>query len=88
MELTYQLTPMLRTLRTAIPHWYHAQGQAIAGEVSARIAMVRNVLVRNRTDGPVVRLISPTYGSDRETSERLVAYVQAMYSILGNDLPD
>ena len=69
-------------------YWYQSQGQAIAGEVPARIAMVKSALVHNRTDGAIVRVISPVYGSAREASERLVAYVQAMYPILGDYLPD
>jgi len=69
-------------------YWYQSQGQVIAGEVAARIAMVKSALVRNRTDGAIVRVMSPTYGSVRETSERLVTYVQAMYPILGDYLPD
>ena len=69
-------------------YWYQSQGQVIAGEVPARIAMVKSALVRNRTDGAIVRVISPVYGSARETSERLVAYVQAMYPVLGDYLPD
>ncbi len=60
----------------------------IAGEVPARIAMVKSALVRNRTDGAIVRVMSPTYGSARETNERLVAYVQAIYLVLSDYLPD
>ena len=69
-------------------YWYQSQGQVIAGEVPARIAMVKSALVRNRTDGAIVRVMSPTYGSVRDASERLVTYVQAMYPILGDYLPD
>ena len=69
-------------------YWYHSQGQVIAGEVPARIAMVKSALVHNRTDGAIVRVMSPIYGSARETSDRLVAYVQAMYPLLGDFLPD
>jgi EpsI family protein len=69
-------------------YWYHSQGQAISGEVPARIAMVKAALARHRTDGAIVRVMSPTYGGARATSERLVAYVQALYPALGNYLPD
>jgi len=69
-------------------YWYQSQARAIAGEVPARITMVKNSLVRNRTDGAIVRVMSPVYGSPRETSDRLVAYVQAMYPVLSEYLPD
>jgi EpsI family protein len=69
-------------------YWYHSQGQAVAGEVAARVLMVRNAIVRNRTDGALVRVSSPVYGSVKETSAQLVKYVQAMYPVLAEYLPD
>jgi len=69
-------------------YWYHSQGRAVAGEVAARVELVRNSILRNRTDGALVRITSPIYGSVSETSERLVSYVQAMYPILTEYLPD
>ena len=74
--------------QVVVLYWYQSQGQVIAGEVPARIAMVKSALTRNRTDGAIVRLMSPIFGSARETSARLVSYVQAMYPILGDYLPD
>jgi EpsI family protein len=69
-------------------YWYESEGQAIAGEVPARIAMVKSALVRNRTEGALVRVISPLYGGVRETSQRLVTFVQTLYPTLGSYLPD
>jgi EpsI family protein len=69
-------------------YWYQAQGQVIAGEVPARIAMVKSALFRNRTDGAVVRIMSPVDGDVGEASARLVAYVQALYPALRDYLPD
>jgi EpsI family protein len=69
-------------------YWYQSQGQVIAGEVPAKIAMVKSALARNRTDGAIVRVMSPVSGSAQEVSERLVAYVQALYPVLGDYLPD
>ena len=69
-------------------YWYQAQGKAIAGELAARVAMIKNSMVRHRTDGALVRVSSPVYGSVQDTSDRLVRYIQAMYPILGEYLPD
>jgi EpsI family protein len=74
--------------RLLVLYWYQSQGQAIAGEVPARIAMVKRALAHNRTDGAIVRLMSPIYENPGETSKRLVAYVQTMYPILRDYLPD
>jgi EpsI family protein len=69
-------------------YWYQSQGRAVAGEVAARVDMVRNALTRNRTDGALVRVSMPVYGSIADTSDALVRYVQAMYPVLGRYLPD
>jgi EpsI family protein len=71
-----------------ILYWYHSQGRAIAGEVAARVEMVKSAILRNRTDGALVRLSSPVYGSVAETSDRLVRYVQTMYPVLHGYLPN
>lgn len=69
-------------------YWYQSQGQTIPGEVQAKIAMVRSAIVRNRTDGALVRVSSPVSDGVAETTERLVAYVQALYPILADYLPE
>ena len=69
-------------------YWYQSQGRAIAGEMAARVQLVKNSIARHRTDGALVRVSSPVYGSVQDTSDRLVRYVQAMYPALGDYLPD
>lgn len=69
-------------------YWYQAQGKPIAGEGGARIEMVKNALLRNRTDGALVRVSSRVSGSVRETSDRLIAYIQGLYPHLSEYLPD
>ena len=69
-------------------YWYQSQGRTIAGEMAARVQLVKNSIVRHRTDGALVRVSSPVYGGVQDTSDRLVRYVQAMYPALGNYLPD
>jgi EpsI family protein len=68
-------------------YWYQQQGAAIAGEVPARIAMVRSALVRHRTDGALVRVSMPVSGNVDETMTQLVQYVQTLYPVLGQYLP-
>jgi EpsI family protein len=69
-------------------YWYHSQGEAIAGEITAKAAMIRNAMTRNRTDGALVRISSPVYGGVAETSATLAAYVQVMYPVLAEFLPE
>lgn len=68
-------------------YWFDAQGRAVAGEMEAKVEMVRSAILRNRTDGAIVRVSSPVYGSVGETTERLTRYVQTLYPVLGDYLP-
>jgi EpsI family protein len=68
--------------------WYQAQGKAIAGEMAVRVQMVKDSILRHRTDGALVRVSSAVYGSVQDTSDRLETYIQAMYPLLSEYLPD
>jgi EpsI family protein len=69
-------------------YWYDAQGRAVAGEVAARVELIRNSILRNRSDGALIRISSAIYGSVPETSASLTAYIQAMYPLLAEYLPE
>ncbi len=69
-------------------YWYQSQGHAIAGEIAARMSMVRTAVSRNRTDGALVRISSPVYGSVAETTAALAAYTGVIYPALREFLPD
>ena len=69
-------------------YWYQSQGNAVAGEFTAKIEMVRSAIIRNRTDGALVRVSAPVTGGAAETTESLVRYVQALYPILSEYLPE
>jgi EpsI family protein len=69
-------------------YWYQSQGKAVAGELAAKIEMVRSAITRNRTDGALVRVSTPVTGGVAEATDSLVRYVQALYPILGEYLPE
>ena len=46
-------------------YWYQSQGKAVARETTAKVEMVRNAMLRNRTGGALVRVTSPIYGAAR-----------------------
>jgi EpsI family protein len=68
-------------------YWYQSQGKAVAGELDAKIEMVRSAITRNRTDGALVRVSAPVSGGVAETTDVLVRYVQALYPVLADYLP-
>jgi len=76
-----------RTMQVVL-YWYQTHGRAIAGEVDAKIELVRGSITRNRTDGALVRLSSVVAGNPQATTERLVEYVQSLYPVLHEFLPD
>lgn len=68
-------------------YWFQAQGKVVAGELDAKIEMVRSAILRNRTDGAIVRISSPVYGDVPETTAELTRYVQLLYPVLREYLP-
>ncbi len=71
-----------------ILYWFQTQGKVVAGELGAKIELVRNAFFQNRTDGALVRVSSPVQGGVEQTTERMVAYVQALYPVLPEYLPN
>jgi EpsI family protein len=69
-------------------YWYQSQGKTVASELTAKIEMMRSAIVRNRTDGALVRVSAPISGSLAETTDSLVRYIQALYPILAEYLPE
>jgi EpsI family protein len=74
--------------RQVVIYWFQSQGRAIAGETEARIALVKNAIAHNRSDGAIVRVSSPVFGNVSDTSRWLTEYVQSMYPALREFLPD
>jgi exosortase D (VPLPA-CTERM-specific) len=68
-------------------YWYLAQGRPVSGEIKARVETVSNAILRNRTDGALVRVSTPVYGSLDETTAVLTEYVQHLYPLLTEYLP-
>jgi EpsI family protein len=71
-------------------YWYHERGRVIASEYASRVFMVLDAARYGRTDGALVRVMTPI-GSDREdidaATRRLVEFVRAMFPLLGGYLP-
>ena len=69
-------------------YWFQAQGTVVAGELEAKVVMVRSAVLRNRTDGAVVRVSSSVYGTVQETTAEMVEYIQLLYPVLREFLPE
>jgi EpsI family protein len=75
-----------RQLQVVI-YWFEAQGTVVAGELDAKIQMVRSAILKNRTDGALIRLSSPVTGSVQDTTDRMVEYVRTFYPVVREYLP-
>ncbi len=69
-------------------YWYQSQGVVSASEMTARVEMIKNAALHNRSDGAIIRISSPMYGTVSETSDTLVRSIQAIYPVLYEFLPD
>jgi EpsI family protein len=70
-----------------VTYWYAAQGQAVASEIDAKLLGIKNAILHNRTDGALIRLLSPIYGTVEQTFDMQVAYIRSIYPQLQLYLP-
>ena len=77
--------------KLVILYWYQSHGRIVASEYWGKIYMVVDAIRMNRTDGALVRVVSPVAGSDaaaEETADGLaVDFVKSMFPLLGRYLP-
>ena len=64
--------------RQFVIYWYQAHGRSVANEYKAKAYLVSDAIRMNRTDGALIRVITPVYGSTgllaaRERAEGFVA---------------
>lgn len=70
-------------------YWYQSQGRTIASEYTAKICLIWDAIRRNRTDGALVRIISPiTNDDERGAVDEATSFVQASFSQLSQSLPE
>src|ERR1700683_5084856 len=62
--------------RELVFYWYQDRGRVIASEYSAKFWMVADAISRNRTDGALVRLVTPLNDGEGDGHPRLVELTQ------------
>jgi EpsI family protein len=77
--------------RQLVLYWYQGRGRIVAGEYAAKAYLVLDAIRRSRTDGALVRVISPITGAgadaERSAEGRAVAFATAMLPMLAPSLP-
>jgi EpsI family protein len=69
-------------------YWYQDRGRVIASEYSAKFWMVADAISRNRTDGALVRLITPLHDDEVDARARLVSFTQILFPHLESVIPN
>lgn len=73
--------------RQLVYYWYQGRGRVIAGEYSGKFWMVADAISRNRTDGALIRVITPITDREAEARVRLRAFTQALVPYLDELIP-
>jgi len=70
-------------------YWYEERGMKIANEYWSKLYLLRDAIFENRTDGALVRLITPIYPDERESDAdmRLQAFIQTLLPSMAAYLP-
>ena len=70
-------------------YWYQAHGHITPSEYWAKIYLVNDAIRLNRTDGALVRVITPVLqGEDRNLAEaRVLGFAQALLPVLDGYIP-
>jgi EpsI family protein len=69
-------------------YWYQDRGRVIASEYSAKFWMVADAISRNRTDGALVRLVTPMNDNEVDARVRLVSFTQSLFPHLESVIPN
>jgi EpsI family protein len=68
-------------------YWYQGRGRVNASEYAGKFWMVVDAISRNRTDGALVRLITPIIDNEASARARLVDFTQDIFPQLDELIP-
>ncbi len=71
-------------------YWYHERGRVVASEYASRVYMMLDAARYGRTDGALIRVVTPVdmHGdATDEAASRLAAFVRTIFPVLDGYLP-
>lgn len=76
--------------RQFVIYWYQAHGRSVANEYKAKAYMVADAIRTNRTDGALVRVITPVLSSEPISlaRDRAILFASQMAPLLPQFIPD
>jgi EpsI family protein len=69
-------------------YWYQGRGRIIADEYAGKFWMVADAISRNRTDGALIRVITPIGDHLAEAQSRLINFTQVLVPHLDEFIPN
>ena len=78
------------TSRDFVIYWYQAHGRSVANEYAAKIHMVVDAMRMNRTDGALIRVITPvaSYETLASAQERAIHFTTELAPLLPRFIPN
>ena len=73
--------------RQLVLYWYQDRGRSIASEYSAKFFLIRDAVVRNRTDGALVRISTPIVETREDADLHAVRFLEDVWPLLLARLP-
>lgn len=73
--------------RQLVLYWYQSHGRIVASEYWGKIYMVLDAIRMNRTDGALVRVITPIVTTEEDAERAAVSFVQVLFPHLDRYLP-
>ena len=75
--------------RQLVYYWFEQRGMKIANEYVSKMYLLRDAMFKNRTDGALVRLITPIYPTENEADadKRLQEFTRLLLPSLSGYLP-
>jgi EpsI family protein len=73
--------------RQLVFYWYQGRGRVTSSEYSSKFWMVADAISRDRTDGALVRVITPIRRSEGEARERLENFTRLVFPSLDAFIP-
>ena len=68
-------------------YWYQGRSRVYASEYAGKVWMVIDAISRNRTDGALVRLVTPIIDNEADARARLVDFTQSLFPQLDELIP-
>lgn len=75
-------------VRQLVLYWYQDRGRTIASEYRAKAYLIGDAIMRNRTDGSLVRISSPVRQDVEEAYRDEVMFIQTLAPLLPEYLPN